>query len=214
MKTVLKRIYSLIKNLKLLSDIECNLNKGKKVHIYSPHIIVDVRIGDYSYVAPNATISKTEIGKFCSIGPNLLCGYGIHPLDGISTSPWFYSVDNQRGSFAKTNKMIERKQIFIGNDVFIGANVTILDGVKIGDGAVIGAGCVVTKDVPNYAIVIGCPMTILRYRFSLEVINALLEIRWWNFDEVKLKDVESLFFHTDEFVKQFCAIQKSESSAK
>ena len=105
-------------------------------------------LGDYSYISKNSSISHCSIGKFCSIGPNFCCGMGIHPTDGFSTSPMFYSMAKQNGlSLSKDNKIEEFKQTKIGNDVFIGANVTLLDGGTSGDGAVIGAGAVVSNNV-------------------------------------------------------------------
>lgn len=172
--------------------------------IYSPHEISNCEIDSYTYVAPNSHISLATIGKFCSIGPNFLCGYGIHPTNGISTSPMFYSTMKQNGvSFCDSTKTIERRRIFIGNDVFIGANVTVLDGVTIGDGAVIGAGALVTKDIPPYAIAVGVPIRIIRYRFTEEQISKLLKIRWWNFKEENLKDVERMFFDIDSFLEKY-----------
>lgn len=136
-------------------------------------------IGKGSYVARNTCISDTNIGKYCSIGPNLLCGWGIHPLNGISTAPCFYSTRKQNGmTYSSTDKIEERKTITIGNDVFIGMNVTILDGVTIGNGAVIGAGAVVTKDIPPYAIAVGVPAKVVKYRFSTEIIEKLEQIQW------------------------------------
>lgn len=58
--------------------------------------------------------------------------------------------------------------------------------MKIGTGAVIGVGSVVTKDVPPYAIVAGCPATIIRYRFEDEKIKRLLDSEWWNYDSEEL----------------------------
>ncbi len=58
----------------------------------------------------------------------------------------------------------QSEPIFIGNDVWIGANVTILKGVRVEDGAVIGAGSVVTKDIPAYAIAVGNPTRVVKYR--------------------------------------------------
>lgn len=181
-----------------------NVHRGKSVMICSPAHIGNSTIGDYSYISMNSWVSHTTIGKFCSIGPNLLCGWGIHPTDGISTSPMFYSTMKQNGTtLSKTCKIEERKPIKIGNDVFIGANVTILDGVTIGDGAVIGAGAVVSKDVPPYAIAVGCPIKIMRYRLNEKQVNALSRIKWWDFDDEKLKDVEKYFFDIDGFVKKY-----------
>lgn len=115
----------------------------------------------------------------------------------------FYSTMKQNGmTLSATDKIEERKPIIIGNDVFIGANVTILDGIKIGDGAVIGAGAVVSKDIPPYAIAVGCPVSIIRYRFDNEQIDALKKIEWWTFDERKLKEVEKYFFDIEGFINQ------------
>jgi acetyltransferase-like isoleucine patch superfamily enzyme len=175
--------------------------------LYPPYHVRDSSVGDYSYLARNAWVSQASIGKFCSIGPNFCCGWGLHPTDGISTSPMFYSALKQNGSsLSRTNKVQERKPVTIGNDVFIGMNVTILDGVRVGDGAVIGAGCVVSKDVPPYAIVVGNPMQILRYRFPEELIEKLREIAWWDWPAGKLQEVEKYFFDVEEFCQRFaCA---------
>lgn len=70
--------------------------------------------------------------------------------------------------------------IRIGGNVTISTNAVILSGVTIGDGAVIGAGAVVTKDVPPFAIVAGNPARVIRYRFTPEEIELLLESAWWN----------------------------------
>lgn len=173
--------------------------------LYAPIIgFSNATIGKGSYVARNSCISYTEIGKYCSIGPNFLCGWGIHPLDGISTSPCFYSIRSKDiKTYSETNKIEERKKITIGNDVFIGMNVTILDGVTIGNGAVIGAGAVVTKDIPPYAIAVGVPAKVKKYRFSSEIIAKLEQIQWWNWPEDKLKNVETMFFDVEEFVKKY-----------
>jgi acetyltransferase-like isoleucine patch superfamily enzyme len=169
--------------------------------LYPPHHVWDSSIGAYSYVSRNSWISSTRIGKFCSIGPNFHCGWGVHPVDGVSTSPMFYSTAEQNGfTLCSRNKVEERKPIDIGNDVFIGMNVTMLDGVKVGDGAVIGAGTVVSKDVPPYAVVVGNPMRILRYRFSEEIIDQLLEIAWWDWRVEKLHMIEENFFDIDSFL--------------
>lgn len=68
----------------------------------------------------------------------------------------------------------------VGNDVWIGQNAVILPGVHIGDGAIIGANCVVGRDVAPYAIVIGKPARDLRKRFDDELIDLLLQFKWWD----------------------------------
>ena len=81
--------------------------------------------------------------------------------------------------------------------------MTILDGITIGDGAVIGAGAVVSKDIPPYAVAVGCPIKVLRFRFEDDVIMKLQRIKWFDFDEEKLRDVERLFFNVNEFIEKY-----------
>lgn len=189
--------YSLVRSEKA----DCSL--GDHTRVYPPFFLHHVTLGDYSYIARNAQISNCIIGKFCSIGPNCCCGLGIHPTNGISTSPMFYSAAKQNGmTLCKENKVEESQQTIIGNDVFIGANVTILDGVNIGDGAVIGAGAVVTEDIPPYAVAVGVPAKVAKYRFDDETIEKLLQNPWWDKGEEELRRVERTFWSVDEFVKE------------
>lgn len=187
----LGKVFKIVKNTKL----------AKNTVVYSPCSISEVTVGFGTYIAPYSSVHNTTIGKFCSIGPNFFCGYGIHPLNGISTAPMFYSTKKQNGmTLSKDNKVDERKQIIIGNDVFIGANVTVLDGVSIGDGAVIGAGAVVTKDIPPYAIALGVPAKVVKFRFDEIIIQKMLEIKWWDWSEDRLTEVEHDFFAISDFI--------------
>lgn len=188
---------------KILSNIY-RTELGEFVKLYPPYNISESKVGNYTYISQGASIKKTIIGKFCSIGPNLLCGWGIHPADKLTTSPMFYSTLKQNGiTLSENDKVNEERFITIGNDVFIGMNVTILDGVSIGDGAIIGAGAVVSKDIPPYAIAVGNPIRIIRYRFEDEQIQELLKIEWWNFKLDDLKSVEIYFSDIDGFIKKY-----------
>jgi acetyltransferase-like isoleucine patch superfamily enzyme len=180
----------------------CEISTLSKV--YSPATLIDVKLGDFSYIAQNSYINVTEIGKFCSIGPNVRCAWGIHPTDGISTSPVFYSTKRQCGStFSDTDKVVEVLPIKIGNDVLIGMDVTILNGVTIGDGAVIGAGAVVSKDIPPYAVAYGNPIRINRYRFDQQTVQMLLKIKWWDFGTEALQEIEKNFFEIEFIIKTY-----------
>lgn len=184
----------------LVSNIR-NCNIDAQARVLDNHFLNNVTVGKGTYIAYSAFISNTSIGKFCSIGPNFDCGWGFHPINGISTSPAFYSTKKQAGfTFSTSDKCEERKFITIGNDVFIGRNVTVLDGVNIGDGAVIGAGAVVSKNIPPYAIAVGCPIHIIKYRFSQEIIDSLVASRWWDQDDEVLKEVEKNFFDVEKFL--------------
>lgn len=176
-----------------------NTVEGHHTRIDFPYDLRDITIGDYTYISVNSCISLTDIGKFCSIGPNFFCGWGIHPTDGISTSPLFYSAKSPY-SFCKENRIEDRKKITICNDVFIGANVTVLDGVTIGDGAVIGAGTVVSKDIPPYAVAVGSPIQIIKYRFDEGTIRKLLELKWWEMEGNELIELKNRFFNVDSII--------------
>lgn len=124
-----------------------------------------------------------EIGSFCSIAADVmfLCS-GNHPTDCATTS---YIHPNMMGK--PSPRSSSRGGIKLGNDVWIGRRALILPGVKIGHGGVVGAQATVTKDVPPYAIVGGTPAEVIRYRFSEEIIAKMLAIRWWDWDDEKIK---------------------------
>lgn len=182
---------------------DCNINNSvikKFTTIYQRCSLTKVNIGRFSYIAERSILDLTDIGSFCSIGPDLISGYGDHPVDFVSTSPVFFSTARQCGTtFADADEdaFKERKKITIGNDVWIGARVFIRDGVKIGNGVIIGAGAVVVKDVPDYAIVGGVPARVIRFRFSDEVINELLDIKWWSWPEEMLREAKNYISSKD-----------------
>lgn len=158
-----------------------NSSFGLNNIVYENTQIINTKVGDYTYIGGSNKIQNATIGKFCSIGSEVLIGLGIHPTNLKSTYPGFYT----NSEYYRVNKEYEfngdeYKQVNIGNDVWIGTRATILDGVNIGDGAIIATGAVVTKDVPPYAIVGGVPATVIKYRFTEERIKELLNERWWD----------------------------------
>jgi len=189
-------------NTPIIQSYCTNSSVDKTVNVQQPYQIINANIGRYTYISRNSFISNTLIGQFCSIGPNFFCGYGMHPTNGLSTSPMFYSASNMSNgiTFSKIDKFQEREEIEIGNDVFIGANVTVLNGVKIGNGVIIGAGAVVSKNIPDYSIAIGCPIVIKKGRFNEETIKNINKIEWWNWDINKLQEVERYFYDIEAFI--------------
>ena len=143
-------------------------------------------LGDYSYVSSFSTVNATDIGKFCSIAHSTLIGLWEH--NKWVTTHSFYLFESS-GGFVEGYIPYEADSIrtTIGNDVWIGGNAVIMKGVIISDGVIIGASSVVTRDVPPYAIVIGNPARIIRYRFSQEDIDYLLKIGWWDYPRRKLQ---------------------------
>jgi len=93
---------------------------------------------------------------------------------------------------------LTRSPLTIGNDVWLGHNSIIMPNVtSVGDGAVVAAGAVVNKDVPPYAVVVGNPGRVVRYRFDPATIERLLAERWWD------KDIEDLRPDIDEYSRPY-----------
>lgn len=166
-------------------DRQCRINPRSKIengsHILSNVLILNSRINKYSYIGKNSIIQNAIIGSFCSVASDVFIGLGAHPTENFSTSPLFYRIENTFNLklMEKDYEFAEYQPIEIGNDVWIGARAIILDGVKIGDGAIIAANAVVTQSVAPYAIVGGVPAKVIRYRFSPEKIEKLLQSQWW-----------------------------------
>lgn len=162
-------------------------------------ILDDVIVGDYSYINKNAIVSSGNIGRFCSIAHGSCIGVHNHPIHFLSTSPRVYGDEDNVLGLTKVCGDITDPPI-IGNDVWVGANAIIMQGVTIGDGAVVASGAIVTKDVPPYAIVGGIPARVIKYRFHTDVIDFLLEMKWWNMSEMELKSLVPLIRAGDSWV--------------
>lgn len=174
--------------------------------------IVSSKIGFGSYIADGASISKTSIGRYCSIGPNVNCIFGRHPADTfVSTHPTFFAERTPVGyTYAKEQCFQEFASpleggygISIGNDVWIGANVSLMDGVRIGDGAIVAANALVMKDVEPYTIVGGVPAKVIKKRFSEEETAFLMEFKWWDKPEGWIKENAHLFKNIQNFMDTF-----------
>ncbi|NVK17371.1 MAG: CatB-related O-acetyltransferase [Methylocystaceae bacterium] len=147
--------------------------------IQAIHHIEDIFIGRKTYMLDGGMLSPhTVIGRYCSISRSVFIGNSNHPMQFLSTgsTPWPDRPETP-----------PEKYTIIGCDVWIGANSTILQGRNVGHGAVIGAGSVVTKDIPPYAIAVGNPATVIKYRFDTETIKGLLETKWWTLPETAIE---------------------------
>lgn len=174
-----------------------------------------VSFGAYSYINSGFIRSHVSVGRYCSIGRNVTLGSGIHNLTSFSTHPIFEKkiIDTSREQVDDKNWIFmpngEKYRIIIGNDVWIGDYAYIMSGVKVGDGAVIGAGSIVTKDVDPYSIVVGTPAKHLKYRFSNDVINRLLRLRWFEFLYETIEDIDMHSDHIEEKLSKLESIPDS-----
>ena len=227
LKRVVRPIYLYLKDLKVYSTLvrtnpslklkgSCvvsNVKFGKCVGLYNA-TISNSSIGDYSYLAKDAFVNHAEVGKYCSIGPGVKIGLGQHPTrDFISTHPVFYSSKSFTGSNKYEFQLFEEfVTTRLGHDVWIGANAIVKDGISIGNGVVIAAGAVVTKDIPDYAIAAGVPARVLKYRFTKEIIQDLLNLKWWDYSVLKTEDVENVFTNVENIDLLRLSIDKLEKS--
>ncbi len=138
---------------------------------------------------PSAPIS---VGAFCSIGPEVLIfGRADHPTQLASTYPFRTKLLYPEAGNADA---VTKGPVRIGSDVWIGARAMILSGITVGDGAIVAAGAVVARDVPAYGIVAGNPGKLIKHRFASEIVAALLEIRWWDWPDEKIRAFEAEFY--------------------
>lgn len=171
-----------------------------------------VTVGKYTYYGVINIVyygeinTKVDIGRFCSIATNLKIFLGgNHNYKCVSCYPLTVKLLDETIPVAPLTK----GDITIGNDVWIGRDATIMSGVNVGDGAVIGAASVVTKDVPPYGIAVGNPARLVRYRFSEELIEGLLRIRWWDWPLEKI--VTNIDIISSENVDEFVAVFSEQS---
>lgn len=140
-----------------------------------------VEVGAYTHggcFVPHAFGRNTKIGRYTSIAKTAFAATLDHPIKLKGMHGFFFNPDL---GFSSAQR--EYSALSIGNDVWMGHNSVVSSAVAtIGDGAVIGAGAVVFKDVPPYAVVVGNPGRVVRFRFSQETIERLLRERWWERD--------------------------------
>jgi acetyltransferase-like isoleucine patch superfamily enzyme len=163
----------------------------------------EVTIGRHTYGHDRSTFpiitegARIEIGAFCSIAPGVrILGGGEHVTSRVSTFP----LNARLADPAKRNApdALETGPTLIGNDVWLGLGAIILGGVTVGDGAVVGAGAVVTEAIPPYAVVVGNPARVVRYRFASEICERLLALRWWEWSDREILALLPLFMRSAE----------------
>lgn len=169
----------------------------------------DIIVGDFTYIADSEfenhvthlyewNNDKLIIGKFCQIasGVEFIMNGANHQMNSVSTFP-FYTLEGWDMEPPSAENMPLKGDTVIGNDVWIGQNAVILPGVNIGDGAIIGANSVVGSNVEPYTVVAGNPAKMLHKRFDDELIDIMLEFKWWNKSIEEINSLIPLLTYSD-----------------
>ena len=170
------------------------------------------QLGKYSYYGIVNIINKHPdsifiIGKFCSIAGNIKIYLSDNNIEeNISTYPFGHRHTEVFNKSKNEKYIYKNGNVIIGNDVWIADNVIIMSGVSIGDGAIIANNSHVVKNVEPYSIYGGNPAKFIKYRFTTEQIEKLLEIKWWDWEDEKINDFTPLLCSSniDEFIKKAC----------
>lgn len=155
-----------------------------------------MQVGRFTYGTENISVSQwgegseLKIGSFCSIASNINVFLGgNHKSNWISTYPFGVLHRDQLGCTEQKARSYSNGDVVIGNDVWIAAGVSIMSGITIGDGAVVAAFSHVVKDVEPYSLVGGNPARHIKYRFSSDIIQRLMQLRWWELPVEAIKNI-------------------------
>jgi virginiamycin A acetyltransferase len=182
--TQLQELNALLENQALQLSDGTYIAKGSKISCKNVLIGQGTRINGSIKLKGADTI---HMGKYCAIGED---------VDILSTNHTTNTINMQNVlqiEITGTVNPANKRGVEIGNNVWIGDRAIILPGIKIGDGAVIGAGSVVTKDVSPFCIHAGNPAKFIKKRFEDDIIELLLQIKWWDWSLEKMKANKHLF---------------------
>lgn len=170
---------------------------------------MNIEYGRHTYGKPKIRTwgegGKVTVGAFCSISDyaTFYLG-GNHRTDWISTYPFCSFSDKFPGAECISGHPASKGEIRVGNDVWIADGAVIMSGSIIGDGCSIGANTIIAGAFDPYSIIVGNPAHTVRKRFQEQQIKALLEIKWWEWDDEKITENLPLLMSRDidKFIKK------------
>jgi virginiamycin A acetyltransferase len=137
---------------------------------------ISVNVGSFTCIADYISIQEIQ-------------GYGHFYKEG-STYPFGLIYQSEFNNYvARDNYDINERNISIGSDVWVGSKVSIGPGVTIGDGAVIAIRSNVVNKVPPYAIYGGNPARLIKYRFSEDIIEEFMKLKWWDLSDKQINHI-------------------------
>jgi acetyltransferase-like isoleucine patch superfamily enzyme len=171
-------------------------NMGGKTLEIGGRSVEDVVRGAHSYGTITAPWGASiRIGKYCSIAGEVKAIVQTdHRPDFVSTFPFRHRW--KMPNVADTSKS-QNPEIIIENDVWIGTGAMLLGGCHIKDGAIVGCYAVVGGVVPPYSVVVGNPARVIRMRFPGWQVAELLQIRWWDWPDEKVRLYVDLLSNSD-----------------
>ena len=158
-------------------------------------------VGQHTYGIPviktyDLSSTRLVIGSYSALSEEAIVMLGgEHAADRVTTYPLRMRL--KLPGAGEDGIPVPTGDTVIGSDVWLTMRTFVRSGVTIGDGAIVASGAVVNKDVPPFAVVGGNPAKVIRYRFTPEQIEALLEIRWWDWPDDLVIEATPLLSGTD-----------------
>lgn len=189
---------------------DCFLNNatyGAWTEVGNDNYFENVELGDFSYTGPWCIVQNAIIGKYSNIAAACRIGPTHHPMERPTLHHFTYrrkmfgfDDHDDKEFFERRTSLVTR----IGHDTWLGHGAIIMPGVRVGDGAVVGSGAVVTKDVPDYAVVVGVPASVKKYRCTEGQIASFRRIAWWDWDRETVKSrLDDFLGSVDDFIAKY-----------
>jgi virginiamycin A acetyltransferase len=156
-------------------------------------VAIDTKIGKFTRINHASHLGSCVIGSFVACGGRLIVRSSDHYTCYANMQDW-----TQKMIVTSDLKVVGKKRrcVEVKSASWLGDSVIILPGGSVGYGAVVGAGSVVTKPVPDFAVAVGSPARVIKYRFPSHCIQFLLETRWWDWTPEKIRE-NKMFFEID-----------------